>query len=205
MKILKKTIILISVFACLPSFANEQYRWMNNSISPLLHELVFPLAPQPIIQMQNKEDARKWMKEMDKRMVKLLDHHSNLHDEKNRHNLLSEIHYEATRGGLDPQLILSVIHVESAFRKYAISKSGAMGLMQIMPFWADVIGDGNVRKMFDSKINIRYGVVILRHYLDMEKGDMTKALARYNGSYGKKKYPNKVYDKLNNYWYWDKN
>ena len=178
---------------------------MSDSISPLLHE--FSLLPPlpPMIHTQNKEDAAKWIKEMDGRMIKLLDQHSNLHDKKNRHELLSTIHHEATRGGLDPQLILAVIHVESAFRKYAISRSGAMGLMQIMPFWADVIGDGEVRKIFDTKINIRYGVVILRHYLDMENGDMNKALSRYNGSYGKSKYPDNVYNKLDNYWSWNEN
>ena len=105
--------------------------------------------------------------------------------------------------GLDPQLVLAVIHVESAFRKYAISSAGARGLMQVMPFWTKEIGDGEARNLFQLRANLRYGTVILRHYLDKEKGDLNRALGRYNGSLGSSKYPNLVHAKLKKHWLWD--
>ena len=99
------------------------------------------------------------------------------------------MHYEATRAGLDPQLVLGVIQVESRFRKYAVSKAGARGYMQVMPFWVDLIGDGK-QNLFNLRTNLRYGCTILRHYLDIERGDTFRALGRYNGSLGKSRYPN---------------
>jgi soluble lytic murein transglycosylase-like protein len=112
-------------------------------------------------------------------------------DEKFRVELLKTVHYEATRAGLDPQLVLGVLQVESGFKKYAVSKAGARGLMQVMPFWVGLIGrkDDN---LFHLRTNIRYGCVILRHYLDLEKGNLFKALGRYNGSLGRAEYPNQV-------------
>jgi soluble lytic murein transglycosylase-like protein len=112
-------------------------------------------------------------------------------DEKARVELLKTVHYEATRAGLDPQLVLGVVHVESGFKKYAVSKAGARGLMQVMPFWVELIGrkDDN---LFHLRTNIRYGCVILRHYLDLEKGNLYRALGRYNGSLGQPDYPNLV-------------
>jgi len=101
------------------------------------------------------------------------------------------VHYEATRAGLDPELVLGLIEVESRFRKYAISVAGARGFMQVMPFWLKLIGrpDDN---LFDTRVNLRYGCTILRHYLDTERGDLFRALGRYNGSLGYAKYPNKI-------------
>lgn len=112
-------------------------------------------------------------------------------NERHRLDLLDAVHYEATRAGLDPQLVLGLIEVESAFRKYAVSHAGARGLMQIMPFWIDVIGQPD-DNLFHLRTNLRYGCTILRHYIDIEKGNLFRALGRYNGSLGKATYPEKV-------------
>jgi soluble lytic murein transglycosylase-like protein len=109
-----------------------------------------------------------------------------------RMDFLRTLDYEAARAGLDRQMVLGLIQVESNFRKYAVSVAGARGYMQVMPFWTKVLGDGDVRKLFDMRANLRYGCIILRHYLDMEKGDLFLALGRYNGSRGRPEYPNAV-------------
>ncbi|MFT3799898.1 MAG: lytic transglycosylase domain-containing protein [Burkholderiaceae bacterium] len=113
-------------------------------------------------------------------------------DHRRRVDLLSTLHYEAKRAGLDPQLVLGLIQVESNFRQYAVSTAGARGLMQVMPFWAGLIGDGDASRLFEMRANLRYGCTILRHYLDIEKGDLFRALGRYNGSLGRPEYPNLV-------------
>ncbi len=113
-------------------------------------------------------------------------------DQQIRHEFLETIWYESRRAGLEPALVLGLIEVESAFRKYAMSVVGARGLMQVMPFWTRVIGDGDPQKLFDLQTNLRYGCAILRMYIDMEKGNLFLALGRYNGSRGKAKYPNAV-------------
>lgn len=109
-----------------------------------------------------------------------------------RRKLLTAIHYEATRAGLDPQLVLGLIHVESGFNRYAISSVGARGLMQVMPFWVRQIGNRQ-HNLFDMHTNLRFGCTILRHYLDIENGDLFRALGRYNGSLGRPEYPNAVH------------
>lgn len=113
-------------------------------------------------------------------------------DYQTRVEFLRTLDYEATRAGLDRQMVLGLIQVESNFRKYVISTAGARGYMQVMPFWTSVIGDGDTRKLFDMRTNLRYGCVIMRHYLDLEKGDLFLALGRYNGSRGRAEYPNAV-------------
>ena len=110
-----------------------------------------------------------------------------------RMDLLQCLDYEATRAALDRQLVLGLIQVESNFRKYAISAVGARGLMQVMPFWAGQIGDGDVTRLFDLRTNLRYGCVILRHYLEVEQGNLERALGRYNGSLGQAAYPDAVF------------
>ncbi|OYU93851.1 MAG: lytic transglycosylase [Burkholderiales bacterium PBB5] len=109
-----------------------------------------------------------------------------------RLEFLETLWYEATRAGLEPALVLGLIQVESGFRKYAISSAGARGYMQVMPFWARQIGDGDASRLFHAQTNLRFGCVILRHYLDIERGDLFMALGRYNGSRGKPEYPNAV-------------
>lgn len=110
-----------------------------------------------------------------------------------RRDFLQTLWYEATRAGLEVSLVLGLIQVESGFRKFVISHAGARGYMQIMPFWTRVIGDGDPGKLFHMQTNLRFGCVILRHYLEREKGDMYMALGRYNGSRGKPQYPNAVF------------
>ncbi len=121
-------------------------------------------------------------------------------DYRTRVEFLRTLDYEATRAGLDRQMVLGLIQVESNFRKYAVSTAGARGYMQVMPFWAGVIGDGDARKLFDMRANLRYGCVIMRHYLDLEKGDLYLALGRYNGSRGRAEYPNAVLAAWKNRW-----
>ena len=112
-------------------------------------------------------------------------------DERARTEFLATVHYEATRAGLDPQLVLGVIHHESNFRKYAISVADARGYMQVMPFWVKLIGTAD-QNLFQLRTNLRYGCTILRHYLDVENGDVYRALGRYNGSLGRPEYPTAV-------------
>ncbi|WP_457350017.1 lytic transglycosylase domain-containing protein [Roseateles sp. P5_D6] len=110
-----------------------------------------------------------------------------------RIEFLETVWYEAKRAGLEPSLVLGLVQVESGFRKYAISIAGARGYMQVMPFWAKLIGDGDAARLFHMQSNLRFGCVILRHYLDLEKGDLFLALGRYNGSRGRPEYPNAVF------------
>ena len=110
-----------------------------------------------------------------------------------RIEFLQTVWYEARRAGLEPSLVLGLIQVESAFRKYAVSSVGARGYMQVMPFWSRVIGDGDAGKLFHLQTNLRFGCVILRHYLDREQGNLFLALGRYNGSRGRAPYPNAVF------------
>lgn len=116
-----------------------------------------------------------------------------------REEFLRTVFYEAKRAGLDPQLVLSIIQVESGFKKYAISHAGARGYMQIMPFWVDAIGQSD-HNLFHLRMNLRYGCTILRHYLDMEGGNYFRALGRYNGSLGESTYPQLVYNKWHSTW-----
>ncbi len=114
-------------------------------------------------------------------------------DFQTRQDFLQTVWYEAKRAGLEVSLVLGLITVESNFRKFAVSRVGARGYMQIMPFWVRVIGDGDASKLFHMQTNIRFGCVILRHYLERERGNEFMALGRYNGSRGKPEYPNAVF------------
>jgi soluble lytic murein transglycosylase-like protein len=114
-------------------------------------------------------------------------------DNQTRVEFLEAVWYESRRAGLETSLVLGLIQVESGFRKYAISVAGARGYMQVMPFWMRTIGDGDVSRLFHLQTNLRFGCVILRHYLDREKGDLFLALGRYNGSRGKSPYPDAVF------------
>jgi soluble lytic murein transglycosylase-like protein len=126
-----------------------------------------------------------WLAEMSRRIA------HKVADERARRDLLTAVHYEATRAGLDPQLVLGVIYHESGFKKYAVSVAGARGYMQVMPFWTSLIGAAD-HNLFNLRTNLRYGTVILRYYLDIENGDLYRALGRYNGSLGRPEYPNAV-------------
>jgi soluble lytic murein transglycosylase-like protein len=120
-------------------------------------------------------------------------------DFQTRIEFLQTVWYETRRAGLDTTMVLGLIQVESAFRKFAISRVGARGYMQIMPFWSRLIGDGDASRLFNMQTNLRFGCVILRHYLDRERGDTFLALGRYNGSRGKAEYPNAVYAAARNW------
>ena len=129
----------------------------------------------------------RWLSAMSERL------YSRKRDFNTRIEFLQTVWYETRRAGLDTSLVLGLIQVESAFRKYAVSSVGARGYMQVMPFWTRVIGDGDAGKLFHMQTNLRFGCVILRHYLDRERGDLFMALGRYNGSRGKSPYPNAVF------------
>ncbi len=148
-------------------------------------------APKPAFATQYEADS--WLNEMSRRLEKRLP------DKNYRTDFLSTVHYEATRAGLDPQLVLGLIEVESGFKKYAVSSAGARGYMQVMPFWVREIGT-NEQDLFHLRINLRYGCTILRHYLDIEKGDLFRALGRYNGSLGRPEYPNMVRAAWHGHW-----
>jgi soluble lytic murein transglycosylase-like protein len=129
----------------------------------------------------------RWLGEMSERLKKRKT------ETQIRIEFLETVWYEAKRAGLEPSLVLGLVQVESGFRKYAISTAGARGYMQVMPFWTRAIGDGNASGLFHMQTNLRFGCVILRHYLDREAGDLYMTLGRYNGSRGKAPYPNAVF------------
>jgi soluble lytic murein transglycosylase-like protein len=137
-----------------------------------------------------------WLNKSERVLVGLMAHNKvlseRLHNGRLRHNLLQTIYYEAKRTGLEPDLVLAVIRGESNFRKYAISSAGARGFMQVMPFWADIVGEHS-SDLFNVRTNLRLGCAILRSYLDKENGNISRALARYNGSLGNQTYPNYIY------------
>jgi len=139
----------------------------------------------PFLAFATNNEALSWLQAMSARLERRIP------DRATREDFLVTVHYEAKRAGLDPQLVLGLIQVESAFRKYAISSAGARGYMQIMPFWMRTIGTSETN-LFHLRTNLRFGCVILRHYLDIERGDLFRALGRYNGSLGRAEYPNLV-------------
>jgi soluble lytic murein transglycosylase-like protein len=146
-------------------------------------------ARPPNLNFTSESDRIEWQKWFDVMSKRL---HSRMPDTMVRREFLQTLWYEARRAGLEPSLILGLIQVESGFRKYAISSSGARGYMQVMPFWTRVIGDSRPSRLFHLQSNLRYGCSILRMYIDMERGDLFLALGRYNGSRGRQEYPNAV-------------
>ena len=161
---------------------------MIDSVRTALSAAVNSGAP-PVPEFNNTESRLKylrWLGEMSERLKKKKT------DFETRKEFLQTVWYESKRAGLDTTMVMGLITVESNFRKYAVSRVGARGYMQIMPFWARVIGDGDASKLFHMQTNIRFGCVILRHYLERERGDTFLALGRYNGSRGKAEYPNAV-------------
>ena len=170
-----------------PSFANDASS--KNELRLLLQQAV-----KDSDSFTDRFDAEVWLIDMSNRLKK------KVKDPEQRLNLLRQIHREATRAKLHPELVLAVIDVESNFDRFAISRAGAQGLMQVMPFWLKEIGKPR-DSLFNIRTNLRMGCTILKYYLKKEKGDLTRALARYNGSLGRYKYPNKVFKLLNKRWY----
>ena len=165
-----------------PAFGGaQQYEVLSASVRATLASAVNDRASVDVKDL----DTRAWVRAMTRRVIK------HFPDEESARQFLALVRYEAMRAGLDPHLVLAVIDVESHFRKYAVSRAGARGLMQVMPFWVEQLG-GKADNLFHERTNLRYGCVILRHYLDRERGNMSNALARYNGSLGQAQYPQKV-------------
>jgi soluble lytic murein transglycosylase-like protein len=165
---------------------------LSASVRAVLQRSVADQAT-PKLAFATQYEADVWLNEMSRRLQKRIP------NAEARIDLLSTVHYEATRAGLDPQLVLGLIEVESGFKKYAVSSVGARGYMQVMPFWTKAIGNEQ-QNLFHLRINLRYGCTILRYYLDIEKGDIYRALGRYNGSLGKPEYPNLVRAAWHKHW-----
>jgi len=167
--------------------------WANPAPEPALREALRAAANEAP-SFTDRFHAEVWLTDMSRRLERQVT------DAEERIELLTMVHLEASRVDLPPELVLAVIEVESNFDRYAVSVAGALGLMQIMPFWLDEIGRPN-DNLLHTDTNLRYGCTILRYYLDKENGDLRRALGRYNGSLGKRKYPNKVIDKLSRKWF----
>jgi soluble lytic murein transglycosylase-like protein len=163
------------------SAGNQIYEPLAVSVQAALHKAISDQAA-PYLAFQTEAEANDWLSTMSRKLG------GRMRERTSREEFLITVHYEAKRAGLDPQLVLGLIQVESNFRKYAISSAGARGYMQVMPFWTRLIGN-NEHNLFNLRTNLRYGCVILRHYLDIEKGDLYRALGRYNGSLGRPEYP----------------
>jgi soluble lytic murein transglycosylase-like protein len=169
---------------------NQKEEALADSVRLALSRAITDSAP-PKVRIEDIDQRIKylhWLGEMSSRLAKRLP------DRQVRIEFLETLWYEARRAGLAPDLVLGLVQVESAFRKYAMSPVGARGYMQVMPFWTRAIGDGDPGKLFHMQTNLRYGCSILRLYIDMERGDLFLALGRYNGSRGKPEYPNAVLD-----------
>ena len=168
-----------------------------DSVRTALSSAITNSAP-PIPEFQDTESRLKylrWLGAMSERLKKKKPEWDV------RREFLQTVWYESKRAGLDVSLVLGLIQVESNFRKFAVSSVGARGYMQVMPFWTRVLGDGDAGKLFHMQTNLRFGCVILRHYLERERGDVFMALGRYNGSRGKAPYPNAVLGARRN-WEW---
>ncbi len=186
-RLAKTLLLLLCCLSAMQSYAAGQ------TVDPKLRQLL-TAAINSSESFDDRFHAEVWLLDMSNRLQRYVD------DEATRLEMLKQIHLEATRAGLQPELVLALIEVESHFDSYAISKSGAQGMMQVMPFWLEEIGRPN-DNLIVMKTNLRMGCTILKYYMDMEKNDLHKALARYNGSRGSKVYSNKVLSALQNHWY----
>jgi soluble lytic murein transglycosylase-like protein len=168
---------------CAAGFAvnagNQQYEVLSASVRATLSTAIRDRAPLEAPDSRTQT----WIATMLPRISQFVS------DPKTARELLITVHYESSRAGLEPEMVLAVMDVESRFRKYAVSSAGARGYMQVMPFWIKEIGIPGEHNLFHLRTNVRFGCVILRHYLDIEKGNMFRALGRYNGSLGKPEYP----------------
>jgi soluble lytic murein transglycosylase-like protein len=163
----------------------QMYEPLSASVRSQLSKAVADTAVKSAA-FAESPSVQAWLAEMSRRLERRIP------DAEYRQDFLNTVHYESIRAGLDPEMVLGLIEVESGFRKYAVSSATAQGYMQIMPFWIKVIGKPE-HNLFHLRTNLRYGVTILRHYIDIERGDLFRALGRYNGSLGKPDYPNAVY------------
>jgi soluble lytic murein transglycosylase-like protein len=193
---LRTLVAILLIAAALSAFAGAQlYEPLADSVRVRLSQQVSDRGVPEMV-FRSTADAQRWLTDMDARLEKRIP------DRKQRLELLRTVHYEATRARLDPQLVLGVIEVESGFRKYAVSRAGARGYMQVMPFWLKLIGQPG-HNLFHLRTNLAYGCAILRFYLDKENGDYYRALGRYNGSLGQPGYPNLVLSAWRGRWKYD--
>lgn len=194
MRRLLATLTSIALLSPLAALGGAQkYEPLSNSVQAALHQAIADQAT-PVLAFDSEQEARAWLAAMSSRLAKRIPNRVE------REELLLTVHYEASRAGLDPQMVLGLIQVESAFRKYAVSSAGARGFMQVMPFWVKLIGDSD-DNLFHLRTNLRFGCTILRHYLDIERGNLFRALGRYNGSLGKAEYPDMVLRAWRNWQY----
>jgi soluble lytic murein transglycosylase-like protein len=188
---------LALLLAALQALAgNQAEEQLADSVRARMQAAIADRAVPTISFTSGAENAHKWLYEMGNRLQQRMP------DRKTRTEFLKTVHYEAMRNGLDPQMVLGLIQVESGFRKYAVSGAGARGYMQVMPFWVRVIGERQ-HNLFALRTNLRYGCVILRHYLNIENGDYFRALGRYNGSLGRPEYPEAVHAAWRGRWKYD--
>ena len=176
--------LLLALLSHLAWAGNQQYEPLSASVQAALRGNISDQAT-PFLAFDTVEEARAWLDAMSKKLERRFP------DRLAREEFLVTVHYEAKRAGLDPQMVLGLIQVESNFRKHAVSSAGARGFMQVMPFWVKLIGTQE-QNLFHLRTNLRYGCTILRFYLDRERGDYFRALGRYNGSLGQAAYPNTV-------------
>ena len=167
---------------------------LSDDVASVMRSSVDNVNPARLV-FERAADGERWLRDMSQRLTRYIA------DEAERRRLLVNIQYESSRAGLDTQMILGLIEVESAFRQYAISSVGARGLMQVMPFWKNHIGKPS-HNLFDIRTNLRYGCTILRHYNNVERGNLVRALARFNGSLGSSRYPDAVLGAWRNRWQW---
>ena len=190
---MRRLILLLTlIWPALALAGTQKEEPLSASVRAVMQKTVSDSAA-PKLLFKSVKEAYSWLAEMSRRLEKRIP------DKAYRLDFLKTVHYEATRAGLDPQLVLGLIQVESGFKKYAVSSAGARGFMQVMPFWVRQIGVSD-QNLFHLRVNLRYGCTILRHYLDIEKGDLYRALGRYNGSLGQAEYPNMVVGTWRRYW-----
>jgi soluble lytic murein transglycosylase-like protein len=184
--------VFLLFFSSICFAGNQKEENLSHSVKALMQKSISDLGA-PKLMFASDVEGQAWLTEMSNRLKKRLP------DQTYREEFLRSVHYEATRAGLDPQMVLGLIHIESGFKKYAVSSVGARGYMQVMPFWVRSIGAKD-HNLFHLKLNLRYGCTILRHYIDIERGDLYRALGRYNGSLGKPQYPNLVLGAWRKHW-----
>ena len=188
-----KRLFWLLAFVAGPALAGAQiYEPLSASVKSQLSKAVADAAVQKAAFAESPY-VQAWLAEMSRRLA------GRIPDREYREDFLNTVHYESIRAGLDPELVLGLIEVESGFRKYAVSSATAQGYMQVMPFWTRLIGTPD-HNLFHLRTNLRYGVTILRHYVDIERGDLFRALGRYNGSLGRPEYPSAVYAAWRNKW-----
>ena len=182
--------MLLNVFGGVAIAGKQAEEPLIASVRTALAHSVADLGAQRVALTSDaqKRDYQAWLSQADSQLAKRRKDLSPAA----RLDLLETVYFEATRAGLEPALVLGLIQVESNFRAFAISSAKARGLMQVMPFWTKLIGDADNSKLFNVHTNLRYGCTILRHYIDIERGNLYRALGRYNGSLGQPQYPNAV-------------